>query len=373
MKYKFIIFKCLFLAITNGYGQINLVSTLFTPNNISQESLLNISLDNVSGKPIEISIDVALTDGDNRPLFSSRTTRFTLPSGVNFLPSLNKLTVLTSQWQNSDKANYIKNNQLLPSGLYHVCYKIVPYTVLEVPETFCEDITSEGNSFLMLVNPNDEDTIETTRPTLVWNHSETFSLGSASEFYRLLICEKSQKESGEEAITKKLPIVQRDFLNVHQINYSNEQKELEKGKTYAWQVLKICNGITCQQSDVWQFTVKPEKIPTYVQYAELALNRVIKDVYVAKEGMVFFRFEDFYDTDINQALVMISDGQKEYLHTNLKNLQETTIATENNLIKGFNQFKIDLQKIKNLKKGVYTLEVKNQKLEVYTLKIYYEG
>jgi hypothetical protein len=363
-------FACMLCLVLSA--QISLVSSLLSPNNINERSLLNINLNNETAKGIDVSLEIALTDGDNLVLMTASSNRFVLPSGVHFLAELNQIQLGKVQWQNTEKANYIKNNQLLPSGNFHVCYKVIPYSVIEVPEIFCEDINSEGNSFLLLVNPADEDTIETTKPTLVWNHSEGFSLNSSSEFYRLLVCEKTAKESAEEAIVRKLPVLQKDFLNVHQINYSNEQKELEKGKTYAWQVVKMCNGIPCQKSDVWQFTVKKDKQPIYNQYAELNYYIEPGVYYTASEGMVFFRFEEFYVGSYNINLVL-TDGNKILLNEPLSNFIESDLKSTEKSLQSFNRFKLDLNQIKKLKKGFYYLEILNQKSQKYKLKIYYEG
>jgi hypothetical protein len=354
-------------------AQISLVSSLLSPNNINEQSLLNINLNNETTKGINVSIEMALTDGDNLVLMTANTNRFVLPSGVHFLAELPSVQLGKVQWQNTEKANYIKNNQLLPSGNFHVCYKVIPYSVVEVPEIFCEDINSEGNSFLLLVNPADEDTIETTKPTLVWNHSEGFSLNSSSEFYRLLVCEKTSKESAEEAIVRKIPMIQRDFLNAHQINYSAEQKELEKGKTYAWQVVKMCNGIPCQKSDVWQFTVKQDKIPNYIQYAELSTSNGPASSYLATDGLVYFRFEEFYNHENGQIKAVIRNAQETLFEESLEKLIDTEKPINQLYESGFNRFKIDLTKIRKIRKGTYLLEITNQKSEVYKLKIYYEG
>jgi hypothetical protein len=359
-------FACMLCLVLSA--QISLVSSLLSPNNINERSLLNINLNNETAKGIDVSLEIALTDGDNLVLMTASSNRFVLPSGVHFLAELNQIQLGKVQWQNTEKANYIKNNQLLPSGNFHVCYKVIPYSVIEVPEIFCEDINSEGNSFLLLVNPADEDTIETTKPTLVWNHSEDFSLNSSSEFYRLLVCEKTTKESAEEAIVRKLPVLQKDFLNAHQINYSNEQKELEKGKSYVWQVVKICNGIPCQKSDLWQFTIKETIKPQSIKYVELK-TELDAGYYIAIEGKVFFIYREPYFTK-SQINFSVYNEKSELVEVDLHKDDEVYGKSNNQLkVMGNNLYELNLDTQK-LKSGFYILKVLNEKDEAYYLKIF---
>ena len=72
----------------------------------------------------------------------------------------------------------------------------------------------------------------------------------------MVVSEIKKDQSTEEAISVNSPVMVKNYLKEHQVQYPYDAKELKEGKSYAWQVQKIGDGIVLNKSESWKFLRK---------------------------------------------------------------------------------------------------------------------
>jgi hypothetical protein len=349
---KIILLICLIAFNSTLFSQILLVGSNVNPMLVNENSLFNVILQSNYQKSFSASIEVNITDFNNNNVITVLSSKFNMEPGANLLNDKN-LNARKTSWGNNEVAKFTEINSYLLAGKYQICFHLIPHAYLEGPETFCDEIESSVISYLNLVFPADKDSIEMTRPVLYWNHSEGVTVNNAKEFYRIVVAEQKKGETPEQALLKNLPVFQRDFLSTHEVNYPSEIDELERGKTYAWHVLKLANTAVINKSEAWQFTVKEIKIPNSIEFIMLAKNSE-KNVYTIEDGLLNIRIDE---PSINRMMnYIIIDKTNKTVYDSQKNKASITIKS------GYNEVKIDLNKI-HLKDGAYIFETVNSQNE----------
>jgi hypothetical protein len=250
--------------------------------------------------------------------------------------------------------------------VFRICVEVVCLNGNE-PNEFCDEIQSDLNQYLYLVYPADKEVISTTSPVLSWSHSEPFNVLSTGEFFRITVAEIKNNQSPEEAISINSPVMLKDYVNVHNLQYPYEAKPLEKGKRYAWQVTKLGNGTVLNKTETWEFKIAGADPKSTAMYTSVR-KELDGGFYKVQDNKVFFKFQE----DYNGGLVtcMIYDDNR-----NLIEVKATNASAKKNLANykqhGLNEYEIDLNDY-DVSKGFYVLEVKNSQNELFFLKFYIE-
>ena len=235
---------------------------------------------------------------------------------------------------------------------------------MSIADEYCDEIESNFNQFLYLVYPADKDTIETSTPLLTWAHSEPFSILTQGEYYRMVVTEMKERQTAEEAVTVNSPIMMKNYLTAHSVQYPYDAKELQSGNHYAWQVQKIANGIITNKTEAWEFVVATPSVIQDYKYSSLQ-KQLDGGIYVANNNKVFFKFQEAYSS--GKITCKIYDSKRKEILPKLNN--EGMLGNSLNFKQnGYNRFEINLNDME-IKKGIYTLEVKNEKGELYLLRI----
>jgi hypothetical protein len=288
------------------------------------------------------------------------TNPFVLKKGLNNTAQLN-VSIASVNYAGNDQSNYIKTSHTLPSGKFRYCAIIKSLSIDISGDEYCNDFESALSNFLFLVSPPDKDEIETNYPVLIWTHSEPFSLTSQTNYYKMVVTDLNADQSSEAAINTNVPVYVKNFMTSHNVQYPVDAKELQAGKTYAWQVQQISNGNIVNKTEAWQFKLKPIDKKNEVKFVTVK-KTIDGGYYLASNDKIFFRFDENYGSkDVQYTILnekreaMVKNGG-----TNKKNeLKSTQI--------GYNEFEINLKPY-DLKPGMYTLEVVNDKKELFQLK-----
>jgi hypothetical protein len=108
---------------------------------------------------------------------------------------------------------------------------------------------------VVLSSPMDYDTISETEPTFIWQ-TDIAGLSSDSRYsQRFVLSELLENQTKGEAITLNIPLVTLEDYQSLIYSYSSSASPLEMGHTYVWQVNILFNGLTIDQSEVFQFTI----------------------------------------------------------------------------------------------------------------------
>jgi hypothetical protein len=347
-------------------GQISIISTNFNSLNVTPVSLCQANIMNAGGE-VSAVIQATIYNSANEKLLDCKTMPFVLKQGLSNVMSI-QLSLEYSIFGTSAQASFIRTNHTLPSGNYKYCINVIAASS-ETGDDYCEEIQSELNSFLYLIDPFDHDTISASHPMLIWTHSEPFNVLAQGEYFRLVLVELLEGQNAESGVSVNIPVFEKSYVSSHQVQHPFDLKELEQGKRYGWQIQKFSNGMMVQKSEAWEFVIASDITPKDIMYAVMK-KTVDGGFYTAKNNRVFFQFNESYI--LNPTKCVITDERGKTYSPNIY-----AVTKSGDYIKvdekqsGNNRFVIQLAEL-GLKKGYYTLSVKNSKGETYYLKFYVE-
>jgi hypothetical protein len=343
-------------------AQVTVVNSTVMPYNITPESLLAASLNN-SGIAQNVSLVVKLSNLNNDLLLTVRSSVFLVKPGFNAgYAGSRKISAV--EYMSGNQASYIKTTHTLPSGVFRICIEV--FNVLgNEPYQYCDEIQSDFNQYLYLVYPGDKESITTTTPILSWSHSEPFNILSSGEFFRMTVAEIKDNQNPDEAISLNSPVMLKDYVNTHNLQYPYEAKPLMKGKKYAWNVTKIGNGTVLNRTETWEFKILGTETKQDGSYFMLR-KQLDGSYYKPESNKLLFKFDEEYKAGLVSCIIY--NDAREIISVKANNRSEKReIANYKQL--GLNQYEIDLEDY-DVSKGFYILEVKNSKNEVFVLKFY---
>lgn len=121
MSRKICIWIFLFLLNINvGFSQV-IVQFTTPPNNYRNfNDLWNLSINNVSGIPLQFNAELTLTDSKQSTLLTGRLQNLELPAGLTLFSAEN-FNYSNISFGGNSTATQIKQYGILPSGSYGLC------------------------------------------------------------------------------------------------------------------------------------------------------------------------------------------------------------------------------------------------------------
>jgi len=346
-------------------SQVSVVNIQLMPYNITPEGMLAATLMN-NGNSQQAQLISKLYNFNNELLLTVNSSMFEVKPGISS-PFDGTRKISSVEYSGGNQASYIKSTHGLPSGVFKICVTIILNKGNEIADEFCDEIESNYNQYLYLVYPGDKDTIDSKTPLLTWAHSEPFNILTQGEYYRMIVTELKPKQGAEEAVTINTPLMLKNYLTTHSIQYPYDAKELVEGKKYAWQVQKMSNGIVTNKTEAWEFIMRIKPQEKEIKYVALK-QTVDATYYTAYNGKIYFKFIEEYHSKGN-ITAHIKGDKGEEITIKISKDEENKADHDETKIKtiGDNRFVLDLNK-SNLKHGNYLLIVKNEKREVFYLK-----
>lgn len=209
--------------------------------------------------------------------------------------------------------------------------------------------------------PNDRDTIEEKEPTFVWQCNTVALQNDPRLEQQIVVVELPENQTPAEAVLINPPLMIRLHLQSGTTVYSSTEHPLEEGKSYAWQVSYLFNGVVIQQSEAWVFTLDKPKEPTH-QY--LALRRQADgSIYQAAEPVLYIKIAESGKLSL-KGTIGSSNGTK-------KNIKLTPIEGEDQESDTFQSSgellcKVDFEDL-DLPKGSYVFTWKSPDGTKYNL------
>jgi hypothetical protein len=362
--FPLLIFLIVVASISNAQ-QISVVSADVNSYNVSPRGLCQVTILNPLAS-VQVIMQAQLLDAANEPLVTVKTNPFTLKNGLNVAATMS-FSIGSVDYGATSLVNYIRNSNVLPIGKYNYCVKITPLGNTEAGDEYCQELESDMNSYLYLVNPEDKDTVDTQYPLLIWNHSDPFNQLGPGEFYRMVVTPLTEGQSAEEAITVNTPMFFKNNLQENQVAYPYDAPNLEPGKHYAWQVQLLANDAVINKTEAWEFIEPLHITPPDNKYGTVK-TKLDAGFYTATNNKVFFRFDESYATS-NVAECYIYDSKNQAVKSktyDAKRGDGNGIPLQNH---GYNQYEIDLNNL-NVSSGFYCLKIKNGKGQEFMLKFY---
>jgi len=363
-RLSFILFFLLARLIVNSQ-EVSVVNIQLMPYNVTPDAMLSASIMN-SGSEQQVQIVSILYNSNNELLFTVKSAPFVLKSGLN-APLGGSRSIASADYSSNNQANYLQTTHGLSSGTFKVCVDVISTKTGGSVDQFCDEIESDFNQYIYLLYPSDNDSIETTTPILLWNHSEPFSALASNEYFRMIVSDIKGDQTADEAVIINTPLMLRNNLTTHTLQYPYDAPQLKKGKQYAWQVQKISNGIVINKTEAWKFSIVIENPVADVKY--VALKKVLDAGYHKVENnKLFFKFEEEYVS--GKISCIIYNSKRGTIVPRVKS-EGVTTNDLNFKQNGYNRYEINLNELE-IKKGYYTLEAKNEKGETFLLKFYTE-
>lgn len=350
-------------------AQVNIVNIPVQPFNVTPEALLNVNIMNNEGEK-QVRITTQLFSSNNSVLLAVKSQPFKLYKGLNS-GSTGDRKPASVEFSNSTQASYLKTTHNLASGRYKICSVLTVENDPERADDFCEELEADFNQYLYLVNPFNEDTVDARNPMLSWTHSEPFSILNQGEFYRMVITELKTGQTADEAVTINTPVMIKNYLKEHLLQYPVDARELKEGGRYAWQVQKLSDGLVINKTEAWIFNIRRANELKSLRYVMLK-NQLDGSYYVAYDGFVYFKFSEEYKSP-GDLKFNLANAKSQPIEIEIRKDEGTKneIGSSGSVLKqaGDNRYELSLNG-KNLKSGFYTLEVKNEKNESFYLKIF---
>lgn len=353
---KIFLSTAIILALMVLFCQQSLSQVLinFNPvlNGQTLNGLLMAQISNAGGVNYDGRMKITVRDERNKVVVILQSDRFVVRPGNNFLPA-GIFSQGNIRFGNSYAVATLSQTGKLPEGEFEYCYE---FSTLEKPSGSNDDKIFENcfNAFIQpftslgLIYPSDEDSICSQRPDFTW---QPLIPSNAATRYRLLVTEKKEKQSLQEAVANNLPVFNQDDIAGFNLFYPPQLSPLTMGKTYAWQVTAYSQGTMLTKSETWEFTVgcQKERVDSLKDsYRELkpSLNG---DFYTA-EGTLRFAIANAYQPVVMEYQIIDLSNQQ----IKFKKLPVIKLQT------GLNKIDIDLSDISGMETGkMYQLNINN--------------
>jgi len=345
--------------------QVSIVSSNVSAYNVSPHGLCQVTIMN-PGSPTQAYMEIELMDAAHDPLITIITNPFMLHNGMNVASNMS-LTFSSVVYGTAGMISFIRNSNILPTGLYDYCVNVITTRSAE-GEKDCQELESDITSSLYLINPDDKDTVNSPYPILVWNHNDLPTMQTGiNESFRMTVCPMTEGQSPDEAITVNTPIYFKNNLTELQVQYPSDAPGLEAGKHYAWQVERISNDVVLNKSECWEFIEPVTKTVKDNKYVVMK-NKPDGSFYEAANNRIFFRFDESYATSKVVECNIYDYGMKK-VKANAKNSKQNDAQGIALQQQGYNQYEVDLKGF-DIKSGFYYLEILNGKGQKFMLKFH---
>ena len=231
-----------------------------------------------------------INDWQNNPAIASLTISYTGTSGANYflrfiastreqgeiargessprfitsgpaIETLNNTSIIN--WQNVSYPAHLRETITrtgrLPEGRYTGCAQVIDATTGSVLTESCAEFTIVYPNPPALVYPGNGDSIEPVGVVFQW--TPVTSPPGYTVTYTLRLCEVLPGQPASRALELNTPVVLREGITSTVLTYPPEEPQLERGKTYVWQVRALDQygspaATNDGKSEIWSFSVR---------------------------------------------------------------------------------------------------------------------
>lgn len=368
MKLKMIF---LVLAVTLGIAPFTVAQILITPQVppqglIQKNQLWNILIINQTGATRQVQVKLSLTDGlTGQQLLLGSGRTLVLPPGATQLrePDIAPIQYnYTGAYASLDRSP----GDLLMAGVYIACYTLIENNGKGFETQIAEECLNtevEPVSPPQLISPADTSVVETNYPYFNWIPPAPATM-FANLQYEIRIAELKKGQSSDEAIQRNTPIYIQRYLSTPYLLYPASYTKLERGKSYAWQVIAKNGNVYTQKTEAWSFKIKEDSASIIIDNGMYAKLRKGFDAqsYICKGDMRFTYQNESGDTAATVSIYTIQGDMKHIADTRKVKLRQGQNFVDLKI--GNNGKYQDTQ--------VYILELQNSRNEKWQLKFKYE-
>lgn len=336
---------CIFYQSVFAQVQINFQSSIYGK---TLDGLTFFQVSNQTSSDFSASLRIIITEEKSGKVAEINAPSLLIKRGMT---SFNRSLFGSAQtkFSSTELAIILKQTGKFPEGEYEFCYELSPIGdklgLLDVYE-YCFHFNSQPLTPLLLIDPLDGEKICNQKPAFLWQAPMPFDLNAK---YRIIVAEIKEKQSPIEALSFNQPIINVSELREPRINYPMNLKELEKGKTYVWQIHYSVNNILLSKSEVWTFKIDCEEEKQVLSddsYRELQ-SEISGDFYVAKGKLRFALTNSYNEGDLSFSIINLKEPEK-----SISNLPKLKLAS------GLNKYELNLSEYRTFRNGEhYQLQV----------------
>lgn len=313
MRKLFILFICI-AGFTIAHAQI-LVQFIPELQGRTTDGLMLAKFTNAYSETKTVSVDVSVTEKKSGKVLQISTAPFVLLPGVNGVDR-NAVTGAVVRFAENDIARLLRQSGIFPEGEYEYCFQIYRQDKTSRGELLgeqCFDYLVEPLTPLFLIEPYLKEKICDKRPTFNWQPSLPVIPGSQ---YRLTLAEMKTSQPATEALVYNLPLINQSNILAPMLIFPPSAKELEEGKTYAWQVTVYKEGMILNRSEIWEFTIKCNDTPKvepadgYRDIEDLAKG----NYYIANGRVQFAVYNAYEETNLQYSFFCLNKPDQAFKH-----------------------------------------------------------
>lgn len=327
--YKRYIIIPILLLITSlsalGQATIQFIPELYGRN---VDGLFKCNIIN-PGQGQSVSLSIVVKERRAGTVCIIKTQPFNIIQGANPL-SFSASRSASLQFSNNSIGRLSSANHTFPEGDYEYCYTLTYLRSDLLPVEQCFDYVLAPFAELHLTDPYDKDKICDKRPLLTWQPLLPGIPGSA---YQLVLAEIKSGQNATEALNYNLAVINQSNIISPILPYPSIARELEKGKTYAWQVTAYKDQTILNRSEVWSFTVDcQDSVKKATDDGYRDIEDLAKGNYYIAAGVLKFALVNPYQAqDLKYQIISLNKPDKK-----IKRLPKLKLQT------GINQINIDL-------------------------------
>ena len=262
-----------------------------------------------------VTLDITVREKKTGKVVMISTAPFTLLPGMNNI-NRNAVSGSTIRFSENNVARLLRQSGVFPEGEYEYCFQVYRQDKTSRGELLgeqCFDYLVEPLTPLFLIEPYHKEKICDKRPSFTWQPSLPAIPGSQ---YRLTLAEMKSGQVASEALVYNLPLINQSNILSPMLIFPPSAKELEEGKTYAWQVTVYKEGMILNRSEIWEFSIKCNDTPKVEPENGF---RDIEDLtkgnyYIANGKIKFAVYNAYEETNLQYSLFCLNKPDQAFKH-----------------------------------------------------------
>lgn len=249
-------FISLFLPLLlPAQGQIGIVLTQPPPNQLKVADLWRIRLTNTTGQTIKVYLYGTADEAKDGPIVAATTAVFDLPPGVKTVTG-NDIQPIDADYFNDRYKQFFLRTGQAPTGDYRVCVRVIDAATRAELGTDCYDQVVQIVTPPVLVNPDDESTVNDRLPVFSWIAPTPLKPGQRPT-YQLKIVEILGRQTPYDAMMSNPAFFTRERIPSQLFAFPIAARGFRADQRYAWRITATDGDFPLGQSEIWFFTWKP--------------------------------------------------------------------------------------------------------------------
>jgi hypothetical protein len=336
-------------------AQINLTAQLPADGMLLKDQLWNMVITNNSNDMAVLKLQVDVQDVLlGQSVMNAGSGKIIMGKGMKLITIKDVQPIMYTFIATEYAGNY------LPCGSYTIHYHLVQETIKgDVP--VADEVVRLNVSPLsppLLTTPADKADIETTYPQFTWMPPAPVQMFNPL-LYEITVVTVEEGQRAKEAIEFNKPVYFNSNIQNSAEKMPTAFEQLQKGKTYAWQVIARSGANCIAVSEVWEFRINPlpENNLIVQQTAFIKMKKDNPDKGIAPNGILKASYLN--ETNETTAMVQIID---------LTSLQKGMPMFKVKLQPGENLIQYDLKKLLPMQAGkVYEAQIINSRNERWVM------